>query len=174
MQKLEWHETTLNINQLKPFDKNPRYITKDQFKKLKQSIEDSGYNQRLLIDTDYTIIGGHQRYQVFKEIGLSEIKVLIPNRKLTEKEFERINIQDNIGFGNWDLDVLSSCFEIHELIDWGIDTNLFSDLAVEEETEIKETKQSNGQFRLEIISDLEEDLMILKNELEERGYRCRL
>lgn len=179
MQKLEWHETEVQLKDLKEFNKNPRYINKDQFNRLVKSLKENGYNTRILVDTDNTIIGGHMRLKVFKEAGFNNndsIKVLIPNRKLTEKEFERINIQDNIGFGEWDVDLLANYFEIDELIDWGINENLFKDLTIEQITEEKKEKSleiyEKLALEIEFPSELELEEAFYK--FTNEGYKCKI
>lgn len=135
---LFWEEKKIKLKDLKEYSRNPRRISKDDFEKLKKSMEESGYNQRLLVDVDNTIIAGHQRYQVFKKLKFEEIPILKPNRKLTEDEFKRINIQDNVGFGEWDIDQLANDFDIPQLLEWGMPEDLFKGLDPEPEEEIEE------------------------------------
>ena len=120
MEKITWMSGVRNINDLKPYEHNPRKITKKEMQRLKASLEDSGYNAPILIDEDHTIIAGHQRWEVLKELGYSEVDVRYPNRKLTEKEYQRINVQDNVSFGEWDMAVLEKFFDPQELEEWGV------------------------------------------------------
>jgi hypothetical protein len=117
---LQWTERKLPLNELKPYERNPRRISKEAFSKLKASLEASGYHQRILCQPDGSVIGGHQRIRAMKELGITEVTVLTPNRELTTEEFRRILVQDNIPFGQFDMDILSADFDLDELKEWGM------------------------------------------------------
>ena len=118
---LHWKNDSRSIGELKAYEFNPRTISDEQIAKLKESIEASGYNAPIIIDTDNTIIAGHQRWHVLKLLGHDKVDVRVPNRKLTDKEFQRINIQDNVDFGKWDYEILNDVFAKEDLNDWGLD-----------------------------------------------------
>jgi DNA modification methylase len=153
MTDLTWHEETIKLKDLKEYSRNPRRIDKDQFEKLVTSIKENGYNNRVLCDLDNTILGGHMRTKAFKKAGFKDnddIPVLKPNRKLTEEEFRRINIQDNVGFGEWDIDQLANDFEIPQLLDWGLPEDLFKGIEPEEEEEEVEEEEEQPNKEDEI------------------------
>lgn len=123
---IEWIETEVPLKSLKEYDRNPRRISKDSFAKLVKSLKEDGYHQRVVINQDGTIIGGHQRKKAFKEAGYKptdKIKVLKPNRLLQEDEFKRINVRDNAIYGEWDIDMLAADFDLPELAEWGIEVS---------------------------------------------------
>ena len=68
---------------------------------------------------DNTIIGGHQRVSMLMEDGVSTIECWIPDRKLTEREVEELNIRLNKNNGDWDFDILANMWEIDDLLSWG-------------------------------------------------------
>ncbi len=149
MLDLKWLEESIQLKDLKQYDKNPRTISKVAFERLVNSLKEHGYNNRMLVDTDNVIIGGHARRLALLKAGYKEtdfIKVLKPDRKLSETEFKRINVRDNGSFGDFDLDLLSFDFEVPELIDLGVPEFLFKDMQEEEEVESEE-----------LDADLEED-----------------
>jgi ParB-like chromosome segregation protein Spo0J len=117
---IKWTEKTVKVKDLKPYERNPRRISEDAYARLKKSLQDNGYHQRILATKDLRIVGGHQRIRALKELGLKEIAVLVPDKNLTDEEFRRLLVQDNLPFGNWDFDILSADFEIQELIDFGM------------------------------------------------------
>lgn len=117
---LEWTTKTLTLSELKPYSKNPRKISKQAFEQLKASLKQDGYHQRLVADVDGTIVGGHQRLKALKELGIKDVEVLTPSRKLTEEEFDRINIRDNLPFGDFDTDLLAEHFDPDKLLEWGM------------------------------------------------------
>jgi DNA modification methylase len=124
--KIEWIETEMPLKALKEYGRNPRRMSKDQFGSLVKSIKEDGYHQRLIVNQDGTIIGGHQRKKALKEAGyesVDKIPVLMPNRQLNEEEFKRLNVRDNLPFGEFDFDMLTSDFDIDELKEWGMPEN---------------------------------------------------
>ena len=145
---LNWTSKTIQISELKEYEHNPRRIGKKEFEKLVNSIQQDGYHQRIIVNHDNIIIGGHQRKKALLEAGLKEsdtVEVLIPDRKLTQKELDRINIRDNLSFGEYDFEILANRFDTETLVDFGMsgdmlvgfgDDNLHADL--EDNTESEE------------------------------------
>ena len=117
---ITWQEKTVPITDLKPYERNPRKISKVAFEKLKSSIAENGYHQRIIVQPDLRVIGGHQRIRALQELGIRQITVLVPDHELSENEFRRILVQDNLPFGEFDFDILASDFEKEELLDWGM------------------------------------------------------
>ena len=124
MSAILWTERTFKLTDLKPYDKNPRRITKEQFEKLKRSISEDGFHQRLLVTEDGRVIGGHQRIKALKELGYKDIQALVPDRDLTPEEYDRLNIRDNLQAGEWDFDALANHFDAEQLLDWGFPESL--------------------------------------------------
>ncbi len=120
---LNWKSKTIQISELKEYEHNPRRIGKKEFEKLVSSIKQDGYHQRIIANQDNVIIGGHQRKKALLEAGLKEtdtVEVLIPDRKLTQEELDRINIRDNLSFGEYDFDILANRFDAETLVDFGL------------------------------------------------------
>jgi len=125
---LKWIEKKIKIKDLKDCPFNPRSMSKYDFKRLVNDIEQDGYHKRILIDSDNTIIGGHSRKKALIASGrktTDEIEVLQASRNLSTTEFKRLNIRDNLGFGDFDMDLLANNFDVGELLDWGMDESLF-------------------------------------------------
>ena len=102
---------------------NPRQLTKEQFKYLKESIDRFGFVDPIIInknkDRKNIIIGGHQRCKVAKEMGIKEIPCL--ELDLDYDKERELNVRLNKNTGDWDFDLLANHFDIDELIDWGFD-----------------------------------------------------
>ena len=98
---------SININELKPAEYNPRIDLKPgdkEFEKIRKSIEEFGYVDPVIANKDGTIIGGHQRYKVLKDMGFTEIQCVIVD---VDKEKEKaLNIALNKISGDWDKDKL--------------------------------------------------------------------
>ena len=141
---ITWQATSIKLAQLKEYPNNPRKITKEMLDKLASHIKEDGYHQRIIVDNDYTIIGGHQRKKALYMAGYdddTEIEVLIPGRKLTQEEIDRLNIRDNLAFGEYDFEVLAERFDMNELLSFGMEKDMLTpifDKAILEEVEEEE------------------------------------
>lgn len=122
---ITWLNVVRRLEELKPYEFNPRSIAKKEVERLKRSIKASGYNAPILIDTDNTIIAGHQRWHVLKLLGYDQVDVRVASKKLTDKQFQRINIQDNVDFGRFEKNLLNEYFNRDECIEWGVPDELF-------------------------------------------------
>lgn len=117
----------IKLTEIEPADYNPRQISTEDMKKLKNSIRQFGLADPIVINTkNNRIISGHQRYKalldIYMEDGLNiaeEEFVLISKGDLgfilTEKDLELVdenhekalNIAINNISGEWDMDKLS-------------------------------------------------------------------
>lgn len=143
---IKWIEKDLPIKELKDYERNPRRIKKEDFERLVKSLKEDGYHQRLIVNKDGTIIGGHQRKKALLKAGFKEtdkIKVLLPDRLLQESEFKRINIRDNVINGEWDMDILAADFELDDLMEWGLELDQWLNTDAEVETAEKKESKAN-------------------------------
>lgn len=106
-----WHTETRKISELKNWEDNPRTISKEAYQELKESIDDLGNFEPLVVNVDGTVIAGNQRLRVHIENGDSEVEVSVPERELTEEEIKKIGLISNRHSGEWDMDKLANEFE---------------------------------------------------------------
>ena len=118
MTKLIWHIEKREVKDLKNWSKNPRKIILENFNRLKERITQRGFHDVIKIDTDNTVLSGNQRKRALLELGIKEVMVLIPNRKLTEEERDKIALESNTNDGEWDFEALKS-FDLEILTDIG-------------------------------------------------------
>lgn len=118
MSKIIWHTEVKKVKDLIPFGDNPRKITKEALEKLKKRIADRGFHDVIVIDTKNTILSGNQRKKALEQLGITDVTVLIPNRKLTEEEKNQIILESNLNDGEWDFEKLKS-FDMGTLTDIG-------------------------------------------------------
>lgn len=131
---INWTIEKRNIDVLKGYDKNPRKFTDKGLKDLKKSLENCGDANIITINKDNTVLGGHARLTVMKQLGYTEVDVKVPDRLLTEKECQEVVIRLNANnAGEWDLDKLQADFEIEDLTDWGLDVDFKADINESEE-----------------------------------------
>tara|TARA_Y100001938_G_scaffold47854_1_gene66668 strand:- start:37 stop:525 length:489 start_codon:yes stop_codon:yes gene_type:complete len=156
----------IEISKLKPARYNPRQISTKQYNDLKKSIERFGLVDPIIVNKDFTIIGGHQRYKICKELKHKEIDCVVLD--LTKEQERELNVRLNKNTGEFDFDILSTEFDIDELVDWGfkhIDLGLNIDKIDEDKEDIA------------TITIKEEDLIKaqqLYNELKEKGYNIKI
>ncbi len=120
---IEWDSAKVMISALKEYDKNPRRISKADFERLVNDLKQDGYHRRILVNQDNTIIGGHSRKKALLAAGFKntdEIEVLKAKELLVESDLKRLNIRDNLPFGEFDFDMLANHFDPLELIEWGM------------------------------------------------------
>lgn len=111
---------TVNINDLKETEHNPRQITKKEFEKLKKSLqEDPEFLEarEIVVDENFTILGGHQRVKALKNMGKTNIEVKQVSGWSDEKK-RRFVIKDNVQNGEWDMDELANYWDDLPLEEW--------------------------------------------------------
>lgn len=116
----------MKIADIKPNPNNPRFIRDEKFEQLKASINDFPKMMALrpiVIDSDGVVLGGNMRLRALQELGFNEIPDEWVRRadELTEEEKRRFIITDNVGYGQWDWDILANEWEADELAAWGLE-----------------------------------------------------
>ncbi len=116
----------INIDRLKHAEYNPRKDLKPgdaEFEKIKNSITEFGYCEPIIVNSDMTIIGGHQRAKVLKELGYTEIDCVVINiDKIKEKA---LNIALNKVTGEWDFESLAKLLDELKEEDYNIELTGF-------------------------------------------------
>ena len=93
----------ISIEKLKPAEYNPRKDLKpedEEYQKIKKSLVEFGYVAPVIVNADMTVIGGHQRLKVLKELGYTEIECNIVD--LDKDKEKALNIALNKITGEWD------------------------------------------------------------------------
>ncbi len=118
---MKWTTIQRKINELIPYEHNPRQMTEKQNADLKASLEKFDLVEIPAINTDGTILAGHQRLRLMQTLGRGDefIDVRIPDRELTPKEVQEYNIRSNKNTGEFNFDVLANSFEVPDLVEWG-------------------------------------------------------
>jgi len=166
----------INIQEVKPNENNPRFIKDYKFKKLVKSIKEFPEMLKLrpiVVNSDMVVLGGNMRLKACKEAGLKEVWILKAD-ELTEQQQREFIVKDNVGFGEWDWDVLGNEWNVHQLEDWGLDLVPFED-SIEDVIEQKDLSDNiESSFRLEVELENEIEQEKLYNELINKGFICRL
>jgi DNA modification methylase len=127
---------TVKISEIKTNPNNPRIIKDEKFTKLVQSIKDFPKMleiRPIVVNDDMIVLGGNMRLKACKEAGLKQIPI-IKASDLTEDEQRQFIIKDNVGFGEWDWDMLANEWDTEQLTEWGLDVPYMGvDLEAEED-----------------------------------------
>jgi len=118
---ISWNLKTCEIGALQPYEKNPRTLSDKEHRQLSDSLDRFGLIDKPVVNDDFTIIGGHQRIEVYKAKGANSVECWMPDRLLDEKEIEELNIRLNRNNGDWDYDILGNLFDVGDLLSWGFD-----------------------------------------------------
>ena len=133
----------VNIAEVKENPSNPRFIKDSKFKKLVKSIKafpEMLEKRPIVVDEDMVVLGGNMRLKACKSAGLFEIWVDIAQGWTEEQKAEFI-VKDNVGFGEWDWDILANEWNTEILSDWGLDLPVFEMPLDDEPQEEKEQEE---------------------------------
>ena len=148
----------VKISKVKGNPSNPRIIKNDKFKKLVKSIKEFPEMLKLrpiVVDENMMVLGGNMRLKASKEAGLSEVWIDIAEG-LTEEQKKEFIVKDNVGFGEWEWDILANEWDSVELAEWGLDVWQNED-DVEDIKEITEFSESvNFIIKCNNLKQLEE------------------
>ena len=153
--------TLVKISEVKMNPNNPRIIKDEKFHKLVKSIQDFPKMleiRPIVVNQDMIVLGGNMRLKACKEAGLKEVPIVMAN-DLTEEEQRQFIIKDNVGFGEWDWEMLANEWESEQLEEWGLDIPEFQDYS-----------EKNDELDL---SDVDTDMVINLKYNEEDYYKVR-
>jgi DNA modification methylase len=123
----------LPISVLKPAEYNPRKKLKPgdkEYKKIKDSIEEFGFADPLVVNSDMTIIGGHQRLNVAIDLGYTEVPCAVVDVDKTREK--ALNIALNKITGEWDEQMLADLLTDLKEADYDLDYTGFEAPEVEQ------------------------------------------
>lgn len=143
------------IGDLKIATYNPRKELNEkdkEYQKIKNSIIEFGYVAPIIINADKTVISGHQRIKVLKDLGYEEIDCIVVNFDKNKEKL--LSIALNKISGEWDYQKLESIFnELDEnnidLLITGFDEKEINKLIKETE----ETMNENTEIDLDNFND---------------------
>lgn len=107
MSAMQWK--TLSVDALRPAAYNPRKKLKagdKEYEKIKNSILEFGYVEPIIINYDMTVIGGHQRLTVLKDLGYTEVQCVEVHIE-DENKVKALNIALNKITGAWNEQLLA-------------------------------------------------------------------
>lgn len=127
----------VKISDIKSNPNNPRVIKDDKFGKLVKSIKEFPKMldiRPIVVNSDMIVLGGNMRLKACKEAGIKEVPIIFAD-DLTEEQQREFIIKDNVGFGEWDWEMLANEWDNEQLDEWGLD---MPDFSVQEEPTAEE------------------------------------
>ena len=123
----------IDVEQLKPYEKNAKLHGPEQVEKIANSIREFGFLNPVLIDKENNIIAGHGRLMAAKSLGMKTVPT-VAVEGLTEEQRRAYILADNrlTELGEWDQNILTSELQEIENLDFdssltGFDLEVFND-----------------------------------------------
>ena len=171
----------MQLTELKLNPNNPQLF--DDLTKLENSIKEFPKMMELrplVVDSDNVVLGGNKRLICLQNLGYKEIPETWVKQaeKLTEEEQKRFIIADNVGFGEWDWEMLQTDFDVEELAEWGLEKLDFEGGGIDED-EGKDPFDDEGidnrnQFGVIVMCENGSEQEKVFNSLSNDGYTCKI
>ena len=119
------------LEDLNPAEYNPRKRLQpgdDEYEKLRRSVEAFTYVDPIIVNADGTVIGGHQRLFVLRDLGYTEADVSVVN--LSKNDEKALNIALNKISGEWDELKLAEIFADFEAAEYDATITGYEDEAI--------------------------------------------
>jgi len=156
----------VKISEIKSNPNNPRLIKDDKFKKLVKSIQEFPEMLKLrpiVVNNEMIVLGGNMRLKACIEAGLKEVYILKAD-DLTEEQQKEFIVKDNVGFGEWDWDILANKWDTEKLENWGLILPVFMD---EPSYEDLIGEEKNKPATMKITFKTIEQLQEAENDIQE-------
>lgn len=165
-----------SIDKLTPYARNSRTHSDAQVAQLAASIREWGWTTPVLIDEQGGIIAGHGRVLAARQLGMSDVPVVIATGWSDVKRRAYVIADNKLALNaGWDAEMLA--LELGELGELGFDLELtgFSDdeiNPIEEEIDTSPQLESR-EFRVVVENLNEEQQAKLIEDLESKGFKCK-
>ena len=174
----------VNIASVKENPDNPRFIKDSKFKKLVKSIKafpEMLEKRPIVVDENMIVLGGNMRLKACKSAGLFEVWIDIAEG-WTEEQKKEFIVKDNVGFGEWDWDILANEWNTEQLADWGLDVwqpDLDADgeglgYVPPEDPFLDEDAGYKSQYGVIVTCKSEAEQEGIFKRLQKEGFNCKI
>jgi len=168
----------VKISEIKTNPKNPRLIKDDKFRKLVKSIQEFPQMLELrpiVVDENNIVLGGNMRLKACIEVGVKEIFIVQAN-DLTEQQKDEFIVKDNVGFGEWDWDILANEWDADKLGEWGLTFPIYDNLDAGEDVGNFDDEgiSDKNQFGVIVICESAGTQESVFNDLTGMGFNCKI
>ena len=172
----------VNIDSIKVYPNNAKIHTAEQIEEIKKSIQEFGNNDPIAIDEKGFIIEGEGRYLAQKDMGIKKIEVIKLTHLSEEQKVAYMLVHNKLTMNTgFDIDLLEE--ELSKISNIDMKEFEFDIKKLEEELE-NEEKEANistessfnykEQYGVIVICKDEADQEKVYNELQEKGYECKV
>lgn len=163
----------ISINDIIPSEYNPRIITQKDKEILKNSLTEFGLVDPIIVNLkNNTIIGGHQRYFILKELGVTELFLvsqgdigwifLQEELSIPSDDYEKaLNIALNQQAGQWNYEKLYSILDNFNEINFDTDLTGFDYISPNTSTD---DFFDDDTFSYDFDESIEEEDIIIKKQ----------
>jgi len=149
----------IKISKIKRNPNNPRLIKDNKFHKLVKSIKEFPEMldiRPIVVNEEMIVLGGNMRLKACQEAGLKEIPV-IKASELTENQQREFIVKDNVGFGEWDWEMIANEWDTDTLENWGMDMLGFNidDIETSDEFSLPDGDKAPFQQQTYTLSDIQ-------------------
>jgi hypothetical protein len=143
----------MTLSDLQENPNNPRIIKEGKFQKLVRSIKEFPEMleaRPIVVNPDLVVLGGNMRLKACREAGLTTVPVYVASWE--EAKENQFIVKDNVGYGEWDWDILANEWDAIELESWGLDLPLMTEtekLSKIEFEDVYYTPKESPTLRLE-------------------------
>ena len=134
----------------------------------------------IVVNEDMVVLGGNMRLKACQEAGLKEVPVIQADELSAEQQREFI-VKDNVGFGEWDWDMIANEWDTEKTEEWGLDVwlneNNLEEPDFNELTEDNKNKPPTIKITFRNVNDLEnaeEEIAKIINKYEKAFYSVSL
>lgn len=146
-------------------------MTKDQKAQIEKSISSFGQADPIIINHDGTIIGGHQRYLIFKAHKAITIECMEANEQLSPTQVDELTVRLNKNTGEFDYDLLANGYNLEDLLDFGFTReDLELDPPEEKPTPWSMTFKSEDPAERDAFEDRVQEILV---EFDSISYKIR-
>lgn len=166
----------MDINALKPYPNNPRK-NEHAIEPVANSIREFGFKQPIVVDKDNMIIAGHTRLLAARELGLTEVPVIVAD-DLTPEQVKAYRLADNKTgeLAGWDFEQLD--IELGDIAD--IDMSNFGFDLDGDETRMDSADMARDdlsyheQYGVIVMCESEDEQRKTYDDLTARGLKCKV
>ena len=156
------------ISKVKANKGNPRFIRDEKFAKLVKSLRefpDMAKLRPIIVNAEMVVLGGNMRLKAMQELKWKTVPVIVAEN-LTRQQQAEFVIKDNVGFGEWDWEMLANQWDADLLTDWGLDIPHL-------DGELPEDNGEDIDPNALLVQGTAEQLEDLLTELNTRGFKVK-
>lgn len=117
----------LQLSAIVPYWRNPR-DNEEAVEKVKESIQQYGYQQPIIVDKKNTIIAGHTRYRALMLLGYDEVDVIVADMPAKKAKEYRIIDNKTSEYASWTNELV---LELKEFEDFKVVESFFPEVQLD-------------------------------------------